>query len=131
MGAQESQFCSIKQPTGFVPDLVATCKASGYDRAPQKMEVSDMHIVKADKVDRWSNDLGAAAECSGLADLVTCGGTVAPPDKYLADTQGQGAVVMDGWNNMPMWIDDETEDRVVDDTSPGDVSIAAAARLAR
>merc|ERR1719282_1441903 len=56
---------------------------------------------------------------------MSCGSTQLAPMDYLADTQEQGAIMLDS-REGPVWMDDE-RDQVVVGLDPGEMSLPEAA----
>lgn len=113
MGASRSQICSTL-------DRDDDCQLTEVHRPcsqpyPQPMQLGTMDSLHMEKVDRWTKNLGPAVECSDMAAVLSCGATVNPPTDYVADTQGEGVVVLDPLSQMPMWIDEADERDFSDD----------------
>merc|ERR1712226_920630 len=57
------------------------------------MQVSTIHALEDDRIDKWSLDLGIGSECSNITHAATCGTYTTAPEHYMADTP-YGAIVM-------------------------------------
>eukprot|EP00413_Alexandrium_margalefii_P038363 CAMPEP_0204601070 /NCGR_PEP_ID=MMETSP0661-20131031/55808_1 /ASSEMBLY_ACC=CAM_ASM_000606 /TAXON_ID=109239 /ORGANISM="Alexandrium margalefi, Strain AMGDE01CS-322" /LENGTH=171 /DNA_ID=CAMNT_0051611913 /DNA_START=71 /DNA_END=586 /DNA_ORIENTATION=- len=87
------------------------------------MQISSTTVLEDDRIDPWSVDLGLAAELpSKLVSLATCGGSTAPPQGYLADSQ-QGSIVLRSLREGPIFKGDVgylSEGNLVMDLDPED-----------
>merc|ERR1719188_237522 len=93
------------------------------------MDMSDMQSLQADRINSWTKDLGpGSVQCGQVKAALTCDTPTAAPEGYLADTQDQGAILLDS-RVGPVWLDDEGEDQVVG-LQPGEMSVPHAAAAA-
>mmetsp|Transcript_102680 Transcript_102680/g.290374 ORF Transcript_102680/g.290374 Transcript_102680/m.290374 type:complete len:163 (+) Transcript_102680:60-548(+) len=112
MGSEPSTLCSAGGPAAQLKrgaaDQFTLWRHAGDDYA-KPMQTESTEGLRRDRIDMWSKDLGAAAECSKIAHVVTCGADVQPPADYLADMQG-GSIVLQDWTEGPFWKPDGSSD---------------------
>lgn len=122
MGGQQSLgLCSVEQPCGVAID---------NPNRPRKMDMSDMQSLQADRINAWTKDLGpGSVQCGQVKAALTCDTPTAAPESYLADTQNDGAILLDA-RVGPIWLDDEGEDQVVA-PQPGELSAPRAGAAAQ
>lgn len=109
MGAESSAFCSAARANGYVPhdgDITKSCTPHPTKYEKQQMELASSHNPNFDRVDPWTRDLATTVGCT------TCGSNTTAPRGYLADTQGNGTIVLDS-REGPMWVDDANDSRPV------------------
>mmetsp|Transcript_74365 Transcript_74365/g.172345 ORF Transcript_74365/g.172345 Transcript_74365/m.172345 type:complete len:157 (+) Transcript_74365:73-543(+) len=116
MGAEASAFCSVSRPGGYLDAdrKPFSCVPSGQRFESKRMQVTSADSMHGERISPWTKDLGASQGCGG------CGGhgPVAAPKGYLADTQDEGAIVLDSREGA-LWVDDDRDSRPVD-LEPGE-----------
>mmetsp|Transcript_29940 Transcript_29940/g.95526 ORF Transcript_29940/g.95526 Transcript_29940/m.95526 type:complete len:187 (-) Transcript_29940:89-649(-) len=114
MGAEGSTFCSASNPGGYLDaDHTCTCAPSGHKFESKRMQVSSADGMGSDRINPWTKDLGTNQGCGSCVSPTTVA-----PKGYLADTQDEGAIVLDS-REGPLWMDEERDSRTVD-LDPGE-----------
>mmetsp|Transcript_123390 Transcript_123390/g.245658 ORF Transcript_123390/g.245658 Transcript_123390/m.245658 type:complete len:185 (-) Transcript_123390:135-689(-) len=111
MGADSSAFCSAARANGYVAHdvpIMASCTPHPNKYSRQQMELGNSSNPNLERVDPWTRDLSSSPGLSTCA----CGSTTTAPRGYLADTQGNGSIVLDS-KEGPMFVDDDKDSRPV------------------
>mmetsp|Transcript_123389 Transcript_123389/g.245656 ORF Transcript_123389/g.245656 Transcript_123389/m.245656 type:complete len:139 (-) Transcript_123389:238-654(-) len=109
MGADSSAFCSAARANGYVAHdvpIMASCTPHPNKYSRQQMELGNSSNPNLERVDPWTRDLISTAGCG------TCDSATTAPKGYLADSQGDAAIVQDS-REGPMWVDDDRDSRPV------------------
>mmetsp|Transcript_69024 Transcript_69024/g.133202 ORF Transcript_69024/g.133202 Transcript_69024/m.133202 type:complete len:139 (+) Transcript_69024:57-473(+) len=109
MGAENSTFCSMNAANGYLAHdvkVTASCAPCPSKYESQQMEFGSSTAPVSDRVDPWTRDLISTAGCG------TCDSATTAPKGYLADSQGDAAIVQDS-REGPMWVDDDRDSRPV------------------
>eukprot|EP00931_Biecheleriopsis_adriatica_P075906 TRINITY_DN49678_c0_g1_i1.p1 TRINITY_DN49678_c0_g1~~TRINITY_DN49678_c0_g1_i1.p1 ORF type:complete len:146 (-),score=20.53 TRINITY_DN49678_c0_g1_i1:12-449(-) len=132
MGVQESMCCQLPGENRHPVCCKQPC-GNEIDAGAQKMQVSALHTLQEDQVDRWS---GPPADhplpvcqqqtphgCAEMSQSAGCSPvTVArAPNDYLADSQDgmviSPAVMVRGHSKMSGWLEEFEEDQVETDVT--------------
>eukprot|EP00439_Symbiodinium_sp_Y106_P018922 s1663_g2.t1 len=109
---------------------LADCAGRSASRIP--MQLADERVLEADRINKWTKDLGSVGQHlgPGLASTLTCGRAQAAPENYLADAQDSQAIIMDS-REGPAFVDYAGMEDMEFGLHPGEMNEKARAQKAK